>query len=63
MPNIRKRQDYALWLTIFKSKFISIVFGLNEVLSQNRVIKSSISSNKFEMMYTTMVIFRKDAKI
>ena len=45
MPNIRKRQDYALWLTILKQPHI-YCHGLNEVLSQKRVIKSSISSKK-----------------
>ena len=58
MPNIRKRQDYALWLTILKQPHI-YCFGLNEVLSQKRVIKSSISSNKFEMLYWNFVMFRK----
>lgn len=61
MPNIRKRQDYALWLTILKQPHI-YCFGLNEVLSQKRVIKSSISSNKFEMLYWNFVMFRKTQK-
>ena len=58
MPNIRKRQDYALWLTILKRPHICC-FGLNEVLSQKRVIKSSISSNKLEMLYWNYMMFRK----
>lgn len=58
MPNIRKRQDYALWLSIIKQPHV-YCFGLNEVLSQKRVIKSSISSNKFEMLYWNFVMFRK----
>lgn len=58
MPNIRKRQDYALWLSILKQPHV-YCFGLNEVLSQKRVIKSSISSNKLEMLYWNFIMFRK----
>ena len=59
MPNIRKRQDYALWLRILKTIPYIYCFGLNEVLCQKRVIKSSISSNKFEMLYWNFILFRK----
>ena len=58
MPIIRKRQDYALWLTILKRPYV-YCFGLNEVLSKKRVIKSSISSNKLEMLYWNFIMFRK----
>ena len=58
MPDIRKRQDYALWLTILKKPHVNC-FGLNEVLCQKRVIKSSISSNKLEMLYWNFRMFRK----
>ena len=57
MPNIRKRQDYALWLTILKQPHI-YCFGLNEVLSQKRILQSSISSNKLEMLYWNFRMFR-----
>ncbi|WP_370407933.1 glycosyltransferase family 2 protein [Tenacibaculum dicentrarchi] len=47
MPTIRKRQDYGLWLTIFKD--IKHTEGLSdEVLAYYRVRSNSISSNKFK---------------
>ena len=41
MPNIRKRQDYALWLAIFEQPHI-YCHGLNEVLSQKRVLSHPV---------------------
>ncbi|CAL2077271.1 glycosyltransferase [Tenacibaculum dicentrarchi] len=47
MPTIRKRQDYGLWLTIFKD--IKHTEGIyDEVLAYYRVRSNSISSNKFK---------------
>ncbi|QXP74532.1 glycosyltransferase family 2 protein [Tenacibaculum sp. AHE15PA] len=47
MPTIRKRQDYGLWLTIFKD--IKHTEGIyDEVLAFYRVRSNSISSNKFK---------------
>lgn len=45
MPNIRKRQDYGLWLRILK--IIPNGFGINTTLAKYRVRKDSISGNKF----------------
>lgn len=45
MPNIRKRQDYGLWLRILK--MIPHGFGINIPLAKYRVRKDSISGNKF----------------
>lgn len=44
MPNIIRRQDYALWLKILKR--IPHAYGLNESLAYYRVRTSSVSSNK-----------------
>jgi glycosyltransferase involved in cell wall biosynthesis len=44
MPEIRKRQDYGLWLMIFK--IIDHTKGIDEVLAYYRTRKGSISSNK-----------------
>jgi len=44
MPDILRRQDYALWLKILKQ--IPYAYGLNESLAYYRVRTSSISSNK-----------------
>ena len=44
MPDIRRKQDYKLWLTILKKGYLSQ--PLNEVLSFYRIRKNSITSNK-----------------
>ena len=44
MPDILRRQDYALWLKILKQ--IPYAYGLNESLAYYRVRTASISSNK-----------------
>lgn len=47
MPNIRKRQDYALWLIIFRK--IQKTKGIvDQPLAYYRVRRGSISSNKFK---------------
>ena len=45
-PNIRKRQDYALWLKLLKK--VERAYGLDEPLTIYRVRNDSISSNKFK---------------
>jgi len=44
MPEIQKRQDFALWLKILKK--VPYAYGLNEPLAYYRVRKTSVSSNK-----------------
>ncbi|WP_299060637.1 glycosyltransferase family 2 protein [uncultured Polaribacter sp.] len=48
MPNIRKRQDYGLWLKILKSE--KYAYGLQQVLALYRDRSESISNNKVEML-------------
>ena len=48
MPNIRKRQDYALWLRLLRR--VDSVHSIPEVLAKYRVRPNSISSNKVEML-------------
>jgi len=45
MPEIRKRQDYGLWLKIFK--IIGETKAMNEVLGYYRIRSDSVSRNKF----------------
>ncbi len=44
MPDILKRQDFALWLYILKK--VPYAYGLDEPLAYYRVRKASVSSNK-----------------
>ncbi len=46
MPDIRKRQDYALWLTMLK-KF-DYAHSLQEPLASYRIRKESLSKNKLD---------------
>lgn len=48
MPDIRKRQDWCLWLRIIRS--IGEAHGLQEPLALYRVRSGSISRNKVEML-------------
>ena len=60
MPEIRKRQDYALWLNLLKK---ADGFGLNEVLSSYRERTGSISSNKIGLIKYEWHIYRKLEKL
>ncbi len=57
MPDIRKRQDYALWLKLLKK---SDAFGLQKVLASYRVRKHSVSSNKFSLLGYEWKIYREE---
>ncbi len=46
MPDILKRQDYALWLKIMRNGHHA--YGLNETLALYRTGRKSLSSNKFD---------------
>lgn len=48
VPNIRKRNDDALWLKMLKN--IPKAHGLDEVLMLYRIRKDSLSRNKFELI-------------
>ena len=56
MPNIRRRQDYALWLNILKQ--IDYAYGLDIVLSKYRVLETSLSKGFFANLKYTFYLFR-----
>tara|TARA_R110002020_G_scaffold410898_3_gene620602 strand:+ start:194 stop:973 length:780 start_codon:yes stop_codon:yes gene_type:complete len=47
-PQIRKRQDWALWLKILKKGHVA--YGMMEVLADYRLRTDSLSSNKIQML-------------
>ena len=57
VPNIRKRNDYALWLKMLKKE--QYVYGLPEVLMYYRVCSNSISSNKFKLIKYNWIVYRE----
>lgn len=57
VPNIRKRNDDALWLQMLKKE--KYICGFNEVLMQYRIRKNSISNNKFKVIKYHWILYRE----
>jgi hypothetical protein len=57
MPNIRKRQDWGLWLACLKKE--GVAYGINESLAFYRIRKNSISSNKIKLLKHNYIFYRK----
>lgn len=57
VPNIRKRNDDALWLQIIKKA--NYIYGYKEVLMKYRVRQNSISSNKLSLIKYHWQLYRK----
>ena len=57
VPNIRKRNDDALWLQILKKE--KYIYGLNEILMQYRIRQNSISSNKSDLIKYHWQLYRQ----
>lgn len=56
MPEIRKRQDWALWLSILKK--VPFALSIQESLAIYRDRSKSISSNKFDLIKYNWNIYR-----
>mgnify|MGYP001639141040 CR=1 FL=1 len=61
VPNIRKRNDDALWLKILKKE--KYIFGIDNVLMRYRVRADSISSNKFALVKYHWILYRQIEKL
>jgi glycosyltransferase involved in cell wall biosynthesis len=61
MPDIKKRQDYGLWLKILKD--VDYAYGIKEPLATYRIRKNSVSRNKFKAMYYVWKLFREVEEI
>nr|WP_321295773.1 glycosyltransferase family 2 protein [uncultured Sphaerochaeta sp.] len=57
VPNIRKRNDDALWLKMLKKE--QFIWGMPDVLMRYRIRNNSISSNKFELIKYHWILYRK----
>ncbi len=57
VPNIRKRNDDALWLQIIKKA--NYIYGMNDVLMQYRIRSNSISSNKLSLVKYHWQLYRE----
>jgi hypothetical protein len=58
MSKLRKRQDWVLWLKIFKK--IKQTRGINENLAIYRERSNSISSNKIQMIKYNWIVYNKE---
>jgi glycosyltransferase involved in cell wall biosynthesis len=56
VPDIRKRNDYALWLQILKKE--KFIYGMPDVLMQYRVRPGSLSSNKLALVRHHWTVYR-----
>lgn len=57
VPNIRKRNDDALWLQILKKE--KYIYGMKDVLMKYRIRKNSISSNKLDLIKYHWYLYRE----
>ena len=56
VPNIRKRNDDALWLQMLKKE--KYIYGMPDVLMRYRIRVNSISYNKFSVVKYHWVLYR-----
>ena len=57
VPNIRKRNDDALWLQMLKQE--KYIWGMQEVLMRYRIRQNSISSNKLKVIKYHWILYRE----
>lgn len=60
-PDIRKRQDYGLWLYLLKNK-LNYGYGIDQVLTFRNVRPRSVSSNKLGLVKYNWILYRKILK-
>ncbi|HMZ89812.1 MAG TPA: glycosyltransferase family 2 protein [Chitinophagales bacterium] len=61
MPDLRKRQDYGLWLQILRNG--RVAYGLDEVLATYRVGMDSLSGNKWRVLRYNWMLLRKHEQL
>lgn len=57
VPNIRKRNDDALWLTMLKKE--KYIWGMPDILMKYRIRNNSISSNKLKVIKYHWILYRE----
>lgn len=57
VPNIRKRNDDALWLQMLKKE--KYIWGMKDVLMRYRIRQNSISSNKLKVIKYHWILYRE----
>lgn len=59
-PDIRKRQDWGLWLNILKK--VKVAYGMKEPLAVYRIQETSLSSNKLSLIRYNIAVYRQVLK-
>lgn len=57
VPNIRKRNDDALWLQMLKKE--KYIWGMPDILMRYRIRSNSISSNKLKVIKYHWILYRE----
>lgn len=57
VPNIKKRNDDALWLQMLKKE--KYIYGMDELLMKYRIRQNSISSNKIKLIKYHWQLYRE----
>ena len=57
VPNIRKRNDDALWLQMLKKE--KYIYGMPDVLMRYRIRKNSLSGNKLKVIKYHWILYRE----
>ncbi|MDD7885917.1 glycosyltransferase family 2 protein [Flavivirga sp. 57AJ16] len=61
MPEIRKRQDWALWIKMLKG--IDCSYGIREPLAYYRTGNSSLSKSKIKLVRHNFMVYRRELKM
>ncbi len=61
IPNIKKRNDLALWLFLLKK--IDYIYGLDEVFMKYRIVENSLSSGKLSLIKYHWILYRDIEKL
>ncbi len=61
IPNIRKRNDYVMWLSIIKKS--KSIYEINEVMSYYRIREDSLSRNKKSLLKFQWNVYRDIEKL
>lgn len=61
IPNIRKRNDYVMWLKVIKKA--KYLYGIEEPLASYRVRAGSLSKNKFALVKYQWKVYREIEKL
>jgi len=60
-PNLKKRQDWCLWLTALK-KSGKPAYGISQPLAKYRIRRNSISRNKIKLLTYNFQVYRRFLK-